>query len=117
MAVDADIALISRYNTEGRTYHVLYYFNANGLFLVALVPKSIEDGFKTSKLLDAKDGAADREEHLGRNEDYVGGCIVRRRWGAPRWLKRCKEAKNACLRVSERPSFPRGKELELNYNG
>jgi uncharacterized RmlC-like cupin family protein len=26
------------------------------------------------------------------------------------------DAKNACLRVSERPSFPRGKELEWNYN-
>jgi hypothetical protein len=84
MAINADVVLISRFSAEGMTYNALYYFNTKGLFLVALIPQSVDDGFKTSKLLDATYGASDREERLGMNEDYVGGCIARRRWRAPR---------------------------------
>jgi hypothetical protein len=79
MAVDADRVLTSAYNAEGVKYHALYH-KADRLFLVALIPQSKEDGFKTSKPLDATYGPADREERMGRDEAYVGGCIVRRRW-------------------------------------
>jgi hypothetical protein len=84
MAIDpANIVLTSAYNAEGITYDALYYFNSRGLFLVALISKSVEDGLKTSKLLDAAYGAPDREDKMGINEAYTG-CIVRRRWSAPR---------------------------------
>jgi hypothetical protein len=83
MAVDADRVLASSYNVEGVKYQALYYFKADRLFLVALIPNSVEDGFKTSKLLDASYGAPDREERMGINENY-SGCIVRRRWRAPK---------------------------------
>ncbi len=74
---------LSAYNAEGVKYHALYH-KADRLFLVALIPQSKEDGFKTSKPLDATYGPADREERMGRDEAYVGGCIVRRRWRASR---------------------------------
>jgi hypothetical protein len=77
MAVDADLVLTSGFSAEGMTYSALYYFNATGLFLIALIPKSIDDGFKTSKLLDATYGAPDREERMGLNENY-SGCIAPR---------------------------------------
>jgi hypothetical protein len=83
MAVDADLVLTSGFSAEGMTYNALYYFNASGLFLIAPIPKSIDDGFKTSKLLDATYGASDREERMGLNENY-SGCIARRRWRVPR---------------------------------
>ena len=83
MAVDADLVLMSGFSAEGMKYNALYYFNATGLFLVALIPQSIDDGFKTSKLLDATYGASDREELMGLNENY-SGCIARRRWRVPR---------------------------------
>ncbi|MGY4505256.1 hypothetical protein ACVWYH_009213 [Bradyrhizobium sp. GM24.11] len=81
MAVDADLALASAYNAEGVKYQALYYFKADRLILVALIPQSVEDGFKTGKLLDATYGAPDREESMGRDENH-SGCIVRRRWRA-----------------------------------
>jgi hypothetical protein len=84
MAIDAaDVVLTSGFKNEGITYDVLYYFSARGLFLVALIPKSVEDGLKTGKILDATYGAPDREERMGINENYTG-CIVRRRWRAQR---------------------------------
>jgi hypothetical protein len=83
MAVNADLVMISGFSAEGMTYNALYYFSATGLFLVALIPQSIDDGFKTSKLLDATYGTSDREERMGLNENY-SGCIARRRWRAPR---------------------------------
>jgi hypothetical protein len=58
MAIDAaDVVLTSGFKNEGITYDVLYYFSARGLFLVALIPKSVEDGLKTGKILDATYGA------------------------------------------------------------
>ena len=83
MALNAESVLGSGLLIEGISYKAFYYFNATGLFLVALIP-SAEYGFRTSKLLDATYGAADREERLGMDDaDDVGGCIVRRRWRAP----------------------------------
>src|SRR5947209_1916232 len=82
MTLNAELAFGSGLLIEGISYKAFYYFNATGLFLVALIP-SAEDGFRTSKLLDATYGAADREERLGLDEDYVEGCVVKRRWRAP----------------------------------
>jgi hypothetical protein len=80
MAIKADLVLRSAFIAEGMTYNALFYFNTKGLFVVALIPQSKEDGLKTSKLLNDTYGAPEGEERLGRDEGYVGGCIVRRRW-------------------------------------
>src|SRR2546429_440658 len=46
-------------------------------------PEAVDDGLKTSKLLNATYGPSDREERMGLNESY-SGWIARRRWRVPR---------------------------------
>jgi hypothetical protein len=50
MAIKAELVLKSTFTAESMNYNALYYFNPKGLFVVALIPQSKEDGFKTSKL-------------------------------------------------------------------
>jgi|tagenome__1003787_1003787.scaffolds.fasta_scaffold20977496_4 hypothetical protein len=108
LALNAESALGSGLLIEGISYKAFYYFNATGLFLVELIPRA-EDGFRTSKLLDATYGAADREERLGLDEDYVEGCIVRRRWRAPQdsvGLRREREPVSSLATLMEEPEEP-----------
>jgi hypothetical protein len=86
LAVDSDVVLISGFENEGINYNALYYFKADRLIMVALVPPTVEQGFQTSKLLDLSYGTPISEDRMGRDENYTGGgtCIVRRRWKAAR---------------------------------
>lgn len=80
--VNAEILLESGYSVEGITYHVVYYFNSNRLFLVTLVPRSVDDGIKTGRLLESIYGAPEGAELSGRDAGTTG-CILRRRWRSP----------------------------------
>ena len=51
---------------EGISFLAYYYFDARGLFLIALVPPSIDEGIKTERLLEAKYGSPEREQRMGR---------------------------------------------------
>jgi len=81
--VNAEVLLESGYNTDGIFYDAIYYFNSNRLFLVTLVPHSIEDGIKTGRLLDGIYGAPEAAELSGRDVGSTG-CILRTRWRSPR---------------------------------
>jgi len=78
--VNADEVFSSSSNLiEGISFLAYYYFDARGLFLIALVPPSIDEGIKTERLLEAKYGSPEREQRMGR-EEGASGCIIRRRW-------------------------------------
>jgi hypothetical protein len=77
--VNADEVFSSSNLIEGISFLAYYYFDARGLFLIALVPPSIDEGIKTERLLEAKYGSPEREQRMGR-EEGASGCIIRRRW-------------------------------------
>jgi hypothetical protein len=65
--VNADEVFSSSSNLiEGISFLAYYYFDARGLFLIALVPPSIDEGIKTERLLEAKYGSPEREQRMGR---------------------------------------------------
>ncbi|MCW2201349.1 hypothetical protein M2227_003439 [Bradyrhizobium elkanii] len=77
--VAADAILMSGEKIGGIDYQAIYYFRADRLFQVALVPLSIDDGNRTERLLEGIYGAPELVEATGRD---VGsrGCIVRKQW-------------------------------------
>lgn len=77
--VAADTTLMSSVELDGIGYQGIYYFRADRLFQVALVPLTIDDGNKTERRLEGIYGAPEVSEMTGR-EIGSRGCILRKQW-------------------------------------
>ena len=75
--------MLSGYKTDGIYYEAIYYFNSGQLFLVTLVPQSVDDGIKTERLLEGIYGAPETAQLTGRDVDSTG-CIPRKQWRSTR---------------------------------
>jgi hypothetical protein len=77
--VKADVVMTSGVNLGSMYYTVHYYFRSDRLAMVALTPKTEQEGVETGRLLETKYGPPEREQRMGKNEGWPG-CIIRRRW-------------------------------------